>query len=525
MICLGNRQQSDQETKWHHWIGSNCPNSLASESVCNTAHHPNGIGQAFYRRLASAITQASQLKFWLHSPETNRHQRFVALCCAPCQRLTHSAQLEYEPFTEFLALLRVSEEDNARFKKFEDPPFDEATLRAAFAKKLAPEPNAQALPASKVIDMAEVHLRQSSAKAQAAYDVALDREAAQTLLEKVASEDDRMVPFDAYAAFVIATRDLLLGRSSEALDAFLTVKLMRSRHRERLMRVTRTTVLHNVRMRAMTLEEACCLSRDIIRVLLPPNISSLSLEKHMAEAEALSRTAVKIELDSALLEATHARLGEYKDSRQIIARGANVNLRCDKPPHETVLSRAVAESNFDMATALLDAGADANAVDDEGTTSLMRLVTTPNPALKLIKRFIAESASTDGAINRARHDGATALIMAATFGRSFAVTQLIEHGADVSCQMTDGTTALMRAAQFGFPAVVEILCQAKANIHATNQAGRSALDLAILSNRSERVIDQLKSNGAHASHGTVTSRQQIDQRRSKIRPAEKTSHN
>lgn len=486
---------------------------------------PNAAGQAFYQRLASAIIQASRLKFWLHFPETIRRQRFVALCCALCHRPKRCAQLDYDTFTEFLALLRVSEEDSTRFKKFEDPPFDEATLRAAFVKQLAPEPNAQALPLSTVLDMAGVHLRQHSAKALAANDVAFDREAAGTLLENFASEDDRMVTFDACAAFLIAARDLVLGRSSEALDAFLTVKLMRSRHRERLMRVTRTAVLHSVRMRGMTLEEACCLSRDTIHALLPPNISSVSLERHMAEAEALSRTAVKIELDSALLEATHARLGEYRDARQIIARGANVNLRCDKPPHETVLSRAVAESNFDMATALLDAGADANAVDDVGTTSLMRLVTTPNPALKLIKRFIAESASIEGAINRARHDGATALIMAATFGRSFAVTQLIEHGADVSNQMNDGTTALMRAAQFGFAAVVDILCQAKANIHATNQAGRTALDLAILSNRSERVIDQLKSQGARASQGTITSRQQIDQRRSKVRPAEKTGLN
>ncbi|KAJ8599995.1 hypothetical protein CTAYLR_001829 [Chrysophaeum taylorii] len=305
----------------------------------------------------------------------------------------------------------------------------------------------------------------------------------------------------------------------ESIDAYLTKKNERARHQDRMLRIARTTVLHACRASELSLDDAASLARDVRGALSWKKRSDASAAA-LDVAEAESRAAVQIELDAMLLDATRSsKLGEFKDARKIIARGANVNLRRDEPPREPVLSKAISEANFDMAVALLDAGADARATDDDGATGLMRLVATPAPSLKLINRLVAESG-----INTRKHDGATALVVAATFGRTLAMTQLIDQGADVSLVMTDGTTALMRAAQMGFPAAVDILCQAGADPHATNQAGRNALDLALLADRSERVVERLKHQGARASKGALTSKNQIDRRRTNsIRPPETTA--
>lgn len=403
-----------------------------------------------------------------------------------------------------MCTLRVSSEPETRFQNTEEPPFDENTLRRLFAEVIPDERT--------VLDLVEAHLRDCDSNLR------FDREAAASLLSKFRSNLDTSLNVEVCSAFAIAARDA--ARSGESLNAYLTIRQARSRHRDRLLRITRTTVLHIFRYGDLTLEESGLLARDVLRLLLPPTVADAILDRDLREVEEMSRAAVLSELNAMLLEATRPKLGEFVDSRKIIARGAYVDLRSDQPPRETVLCRAITQSNFDMATALLDVGADANAVDDDGTTSLMRLVITPNPSLKLIKLLVNASHGVEGAIDRRRNDGATALITAATFGRTLAMTQLIDHGADVSVQMTDGTTALMRAAQMGFSGAIDILCQAKADVHVVNQAGRNALDLAILADRSDRVVDLLKAQGARASQGALKSKQQVDRRQSAVRPPE-----
>lgn len=415
-----------------------------------------------------------------------------------------SNTLTFEAFCDFLATLRVSKEQGAIFVNAEEVPYDEATLRVLFDGATSLEK----IERTAALSIVTEHVGNKGGGKLSCLE---------ELADKIGGgAGTKAFDFDAFSALIISARDIANGRDpSDTMDTYFTCKQVWSRSRDRLMRVTRTTVLHIFRTNNLTLDQATELARDVLRVLLPARSSDDDVLE--AEVESKARVAVVNELDSMLTEVTRPVLGKFKDARPIIARGANINLRIvDKPPHEPILLRAICMSHFDMATILLDAGADVHAVDDEGATALMRLVTTPNPALKLLKRLLTEAGGS--LVNRAKHDGATALHLAATFGRTLAITQLLENGADVSCQMTDGTTALMRAAQMDFPGAVELLCQANADLNVTNQAGRNAIDLAILADRSEKVVDILKFRGAIPSQGALASKKQVEKGKNVARP-------
>ncbi|OQR87402.1 hypothetical protein ACHHYP_08891 [Achlya hypogyna] len=86
-------------------------------------------------------------------------------------------------------------------------------------------------------------------------------------------------------------------------------------------------------------------------------------------------------------------------------------------------------------------------------------------------------------VNRLQKDGSTPLVLAARHGHDDAVALLLEAGADFSCVDSDGNTALHCAVSYGHEGVVRQLINAGASLQQQNKAGETPLHVAVHCNR------------------------------------------
>lgn len=115
---------------------------------------------------------------------------------------------------------------------------------------------------------------------------------------------------------------------------------------------------------------------------------------------------------------------------------------------------------------LLAHGADVSATDRQGQ-SLLHVVPTKDIAELLLARGVA--------VNAKRTDGATALHLAAVYGRKEVVQALLAHGADVNARTKDGITPLHYAKG---SEVVELLLASGADANAADSGGNTPLYMA-----------------------------------------------
>uniref|UniRef100_A0A7S3JXM0 Calmodulin n=1 Tax=Aureoumbra lagunensis TaxID=44058 RepID=A0A7S3JXM0_9STRA len=355
------------------------------------------------------------------------------------------------------------------------------------------------------------------------------------ILKKVAdTDDDPEIDWISYTIFKEWMQVLndknnnkKINKGQFSLDSIRQAKDLKSAIENRAIRTARTAALHSFKKSpCMTVQQATQIATASLRVLLSDSTTKQSRQRANLEIIEHTRNATQNEIDTILLAVadgtwTRTQPGWRDEEAHVnakreaaftwscIKRGANIHIHLEKSPHESILSKAISSSQFAAATVLLDAGSHPLAVDDDGATPLMRLVVTPQPPLKLLRRLLDEKQL----INARRHDGGTALLAASSFGRCFAIQQLLERGADPNLHLRDLTSPLMRAAQYGFYESVVLLLQNGADLFATNAAGRSALDLAVLSARSNKLIDFLRDHGAKVSQGAMASRRQIDRQK------------
>ena len=130
---------------------------------------------------------------------------------------------------------------------------------------------------------------------------------------------------------------------------------------------------------------------------------------------------------------------------------------------------AVKKDRTDNIKVLLQAGAEANAVNSNGRTALMLAVLYGKSA-ESIRALLAAGAD----VHVASKDGSTALMLAALYGESAeSVRLLLEAGAKANAKSRSGVTALMHAA--GNPDKTRLLLAAGADPNAADKDGETAL--------------------------------------------------
>jgi ankyrin repeat protein len=92
-----------------------------------------------------------------------------------------------------------------------------------------------------------------------------------------------------------------------------------------------------------------------------------------------------------------------------------------------------------------------------------------------LKAVLAQGADINA---RNHHDGATALIRAASAGYTEGVELLLQRGADVLITDFNGTSALMAATRQGCAAIVDLLLARGADVNRQNARGTTALMIA-----------------------------------------------
>jgi ankyrin repeat protein len=149
--------------------------------------------------------------------------------------------------------------------------------------------------------------------------------------------------------------------------------------------------------------------------------------------------------------------------RLLLSHGADPN----------ALTRA---ADAKVAQALINAGADVNKVDEDGSTALM--YATRADERKTVRCLIQAGADVDAADVY----GTTALMIASRRRDAKMVRVLIQSGADVDAADVEGTTALMYAAKRGDPEIVRVFltvgsapAYAHADREATDHTGMTAL--------------------------------------------------
>lgn len=176
----------------------------------------------------------------------------------------------------------------------------------------------------------------------------------------------------------------------------------------------------------------------------------------------------------------------------------------------TPLCMAVAGGRYETIVFLIDAGANVNHADNDGTTPLWLAcrLKTPVPAGGASSGTAAQGHAAEdvvalllghgAAVDAHAFNGQTPLIAAAAAGNTGIVRLLIRHGATLEKVDTLDATAVMHAACFGHQDALEVLLNANARPNADDYH-RSALTLAAERDHAG-IVSLLIRRGANINH-------------------------
>jgi ankyrin repeat protein len=149
---------------------------------------------------------------------------------------------------------------------------------------------------------------------------------------------------------------------------------------------------------------------------------------------------------------------------------------------DVTLVNAVKSGDTATVRALLQAKADGNSAEADGTTALHWAVRRADLATV---DLLLEAGAKASAANRY---GVTPLYLASVNGDATAVARLLDAGADPNTALPDGETVLMTAARTGSVAVIKALIARGANVRAhERRKGQDALMWAAAANNADAV--------------------------------------
>ena len=211
--------------------------------------------------------------------------------------------------------------------------------------------------------------------------------------------------------------------------------------------------------------------------------------------------------------------GIGRSSNQATASSGEKNAEAPERPNGLLrpaeeIVDAAQEGRFDVVSAMLRAGADANFARPDGLTTLFVAVQFGS------QETVTELLDAGADPNRSAYDGVTPLILASAMGRTEIVRQLIEAKADLNAReggfggvlvlrskpgsaeqdfehfRSPQQTALFPAIMHSHDEIVTLLLEAGADPTLKDKQGRSAVVMAELFNQGE-FVEQVKSFVAH----------------------------
>jgi ankyrin repeat protein len=156
----------------------------------------------------------------------------------------------------------------------------------------------------------------------------------------------------------------------------------------------------------------------------------------------------------------------------LVLEGSDID-EVEGRPGLTPLLAALLADHPEIATLLLEKGADATKCSEEGFSPLMIAAALEYP--ELVSMLVGKGA----AVNGRSGDGKTPLMFAAQSGAHGAAGILLKSGADVNLRADDSGTALIRAIDWNCGQVARLLVDSGADIGIRDDEGWSALLAAI----------------------------------------------
>ncbi len=191
------------------------------------------------------------------------------------------------------------------------------------------------------------------------------------------------------------------------------------------------------------------------------------------------------------LQATAVVSNSIEMAKLLIARGADINSGADiNGGIYSALHTSIGGERRDLSELLIQHGADVNAKDKLGCTSLYYAI-RKDDYLYFMNILIANGAE----VNTKNSGGETVLQYAAIRGKTEAVKLLLEAGANIDAKDDEfGSTALHNAARFGNKDAAELLIARGADINAKDKQGHTPLCVAV--NHDYKVAELLINKGA-----------------------------
>jgi ankyrin repeat protein len=185
--------------------------------------------------------------------------------------------------------------------------------------------------------------------------------------------------------------------------------------------------------------------------------------------------------------------GELETAKLLLPRTNNVNTVCMKM---TPLHYAIMHGRADIVKALLEKGADVNAVggDFDSTPLLLAIMSGLNdkcPDPEIVKLLLEYGADA----NIKNKLGFRPLQISCVHQRLEVMKLLLEYGANVNMKNQYGASLLHGTAYFGYSDIVELLLDYGIDVNAKDQKGQTALDKAIYKGHTD-IVALLNKHGA-----------------------------